>query len=108
MGRSFHLPFSQARAHTHVAPGPPATPVNAADRQPVWARCVAYGTDLLFKFMNDLTMNLVSMIAYCVLTSFVSLLLAVMVVVAMLPGATNRVDGLAAQINRILPADVGK
>lgn len=51
-------------------------------------------------------MNLVSMIAYSVLTSFVSLVLAVVLILALLPNSANTVNGFAAQINHVLPVSV--
>jgi len=71
-------------------------------------RFVAYASDLWFKFANDCTMNLVSMIAFSVLTSFVALILAVLLVLAVLPGSADHVHGFAAQITRVLPSGVSK
>ena len=79
----------------------------AGVEQPWRQRAAAYGTDLFFKFTNDCTMNLVGMVAFSVLTSFVPLILAVVLVLALLPGAHD-VHGLAAEINRVLPAGVRK
>ena len=50
-------------------------------------------------------MNLVGMVAFSVLTSFVPLILAVVLVLALLPGARD-VHGLAAQITLVLPPGV--
>lgn len=66
---------------------------------------LVYLTELFFKFTNDCTMNLVGMVAFSVLTSFVPLILAVVLLLALLPGAHD-VHGLAAQINRVLPVGV--
>ena len=79
----------------------------AGVEQPWRKRAAAFCTDLFFKFTNDCTMNLVGMVAFSVLTSFVPLILAVVLVLALLPGAHD-VHGLAAEINRVLPAGVRK
>ena len=76
---------------------------------PPWYRQVpAYAVDLLFKFMNDCTMNLVSMVAFSVLTSFVPLILALVLVLALITGSEHNVQSFAGEINRILPAAVRK
>ncbi|MDB5056911.1 MAG: hypothetical protein JWO59_383, partial [Chloroflexi bacterium] len=76
--------------------------------QPWHVRIAGYGNDLFFKFMNDFTMSLVSMVAFSVLTSFVPLILAVVLVLALLPGSADSVHGFASQIDRVLPAAVSK
>jgi membrane protein len=78
------------------------------DVQPWHERIAGYGNDLFFKFMNDFTMSLVSMVAFSVLTSFVPLILAVVLVLALLPGSADSVHGFASQIDRVLPAAVSK
>jgi membrane protein len=99
-----------ASQQTHTPPPPPATAstVLYQAKQPRPRQVISYATDLIFKIANDCTMNLVSMVAFSVLTSFVPLLLAIVLVLALLPGATDHVHGFAAQINRVLPADVSK
>jgi membrane protein len=98
---------SNGAARTGARPRPRA-PISP-ERPPTWREsAIAYVTDLFFKFVNDLTMNLVGMIAYSVLTSFVSLILAVVLILALLPNSANTATGVAAQINRILPASVRK
>lgn len=87
---------------------PMARRIAAPGAQPWPKRLVAYGADLAFKFTNDCTMNLVSMVAFSVLTSFVSLILALVLVLSLLPGAADNVHGFAAQVTRVLPADVSK
>jgi membrane protein len=80
-----------------------------ARRPSRWYRPVVdYAIDLFNKFANDCTMSLVGMVAFNVLTSFVSLILGVVLLLALVPGTAHEIHNFAAQINRILPADVRK
>ena len=67
-----------------------------------------YALTLFNKFNNDTTMSLVAMVSFNVLTSVVPLILALITAVALLPVVSHNVPELAAQINRILPADLQK
>jgi membrane protein len=58
------------------------------------------------KFNNDWTMNLASMLAYNVLTSFFPLLLALLTILVSLPVVSNNVPRIAGQINQIMPGNV--
>lgn len=69
-------------------------------------RILAYAIDLIFKFMNDCTTSLVSMVAFSVLTSFVPLVLALVLVLALITGSAHSVQAFAGEINRILPSSV--
>jgi membrane protein len=67
-----------------------------------------YARDLFFKFTNDCTMNLASMVAFSVLTSFVPLILAVVLFFALLPASSQHASSFAEQISRVLPSAVSK
>ncbi len=71
-------------------------------------RAKNYGLSLFNKFNNDTSMNLVAMVSFNVMTSVVPLILALITLVAVLPAVSNNVPQLAAQIDRILPANLGK
>jgi membrane protein len=71
-------------------------------------RVTGYARDLFFKFTNDCTMSLVSMIAFSVLTSFVPLILAVVLFLALLPASSARANSFAEQISLVLPSAVSK
>jgi membrane protein len=58
------------------------------------------------KFNNDWTMNLVSMVAYNLMTAFFPLVLAVFTILALIPVASGNTGHFAAQINSILPGNV--
>jgi membrane protein len=58
------------------------------------------------KFNNDWTMNLVGMLAYSVLTSFLALLLALLTFLTLLPGILASPEAFAQQIDVILPENV--
>jgi membrane protein len=88
------------------AGGDLADEVAVRGRRPWYLRVVDYGIDLFTKFANDCTMNLVGMVAFNVLTSFVALILGVVLLLALVPGTEQNIHNFAEQINRILPADV--
>lgn len=71
-------------------------------------RAGSYGLTLFKKFNNDTSMNLVAMVSFNVMTSVVPLILALVTLVAVLPVVSNNVPQIAAQINRILPANLAK
>jgi len=60
------------------------------------------------KFMNDWSMNLTAMVSYNLLTSFFPLVLALITILALLPAVSNNTTHFAAQINSVLPSEVGK
>ena len=89
------------------APGPESLP--AATASPgLGARVLAYAHELFDKFVNDWTSNLVAMVAYNLLTSFVPLILALITTLALVPGIADNVDHIAAQISKVLPANIRK
>lgn len=112
MADPIHPPPQQNHAQARAAPAAgrrkEAAPAQTGAQQSWHEGIAAYSRDLFFKFNNDLTMSQVSMIAYSVLTSFVALILAVLVLLALLPNSANQVNGFAAQINHVLPASVRK
>ena len=107
MSEAESAPRAASTPASGAAAGEESAKASKGGRPPGWHRRVAaYATALFFKFTNDCTTSLMSMLAFSMLTSFVALILAVVLILALLPGAANNVHGFAGQIDRILPTGV--
>ena len=72
-----------------------------------WAASIRYLALRAFnKFNNDWTMNLVAMVSFNVLTSFLPLMLALVTLLAFLPTLAGTRAAVAAQIDKLLPSSV--
>jgi hypothetical protein len=115
-GRSQAEPHQAAADHspaqstqTMTSPDrPQVSETDAASPASRRRRIRDYALALFNKFNNDTTMSLVAMVSFNVLTSVVPLILALITAVALLPVVSHNVPELAAQIDRILPADLQK
>ncbi len=112
MTRPFNSPQGQGWKHTGArAVARERSRVEPGTQPPKrsWREMTSgYAVDLFFKFGNDCTMNLVSMVAFSVLTSFVPLILAVVLFLALLPASSARASSFAEQIALVLPSSVSK